>query len=124
MVVFGDSKILCQQFLGSDWRDRRDLKKIISVAIVVVFFCGDEAVRTTLPDVQRVSPERNTLYILTWKKLVAELSTSGQLSGYAYKLNTSNLCYGGEGGALKLSILECRHGSQRKDWEKDMVETL
>ena len=56
MVVFGDSKILCQQFLGSDWRDRRDLKKIISVAIVVVFFCGDEAVRTT--DVQRVSPEK------------------------------------------------------------------
>ena len=45
MVVFWDSKILCQQFLGSDWRDRQDLKRIISVAVVIVFFCGDEEVR-------------------------------------------------------------------------------
>ena len=49
VVVYMDGrllkKILCQQFLGSDWRDRQDLKRIISVAVVIVFFCGDEEVR-------------------------------------------------------------------------------
>ena len=40
VVVYMDGrllkKILCQQFLGSDWRDRQDLKRIISVAVVIV----------------------------------------------------------------------------------------